>query len=85
MGILNIVGELSHSLFGTAMDTAECRRQIELLKTRDRRVVHSVSKMPVINQTHSAVVQNRKHINSLQDYVKKVSLEVPLVAAKLRV
>ena len=101
-GILNIVGELSRSLFGTATDTdvAECRRQIELLKTRDRRVVHSVSKMlSVINQTHNAVVQNRKHINSLQDYVEKVSLEVrhmanlwqkqdnllQIVAAKLRV
>ena len=63
-------------------------------------MVHSVSKMlSVINQTHSAVVQNRKRINSLQNYVDKMSLEVrhlanvwqiqdnllQIVAAKLRV
>ena len=52
-----------------------------------------------INQTHSAVVQNRKRINSLQDYVEKMSLKVrhmanlwqiqenllQIVVAKLRV
>ena len=48
---------------------------------KDRRVVHSVSQMlSVINQTHSAVVQNRKHINVLQSYVQKVSDEVRHIA-----
>ena len=60
---------------------AECRRQIEILRTKDRRVVHSVSQMlSVINQTHSAVVQNRKHINVLQSYLQKVSDEVRHIA-----
>ena len=82
-GLLNVVGELSRSLFGTATesDVAECRRQIELLRTRDRRVTHSVSQMlSVVNQTHTAVVQNRNHINVLQKYVQKVSEEVRHIA-----
>ena len=49
-GILNIVGELSHSLFGTVMDSevVECQQQIEWLQTRDRRVIYPVSKMLLV-------------------------------------
>ena len=58
-GLLNIDGELSRSLFGTATES---------------------QMLSVINQTHSAVVQNRKHINVLQSYVQKVSDEVRHIA-----
>ena len=82
-GLLDVVGQLSRSLFGTATDSdvIECKRQIEILRTRDRRIVHSVSNMiSIVNQTHTAVKQNRQHINALQEYVDKVSAEVRYIA-----
>jgi len=81
-GLLDVVGQLSHSLFGAATDSdVECKRQIEILRTRDRRVFHSVSHIiPIVNQTHTAVKQNRQHINALQMYVDKVSADVIYIA-----
>ena len=74
--IINLFGVISKTLFGTATDAdvLECKRQVHLVG------VHSVSQMlSFINQTCDQLVQNRKHILSLQHYVEKVSVEIHFI------
>ena len=75
-GIVNLFGDISKTLFGTATDTdvLECKRQVRLVIRMTERVVHYV--IYFISQTYEHLVQNRKHILSLQDYVEKVSAEI---------
>ena len=81
-GIIILFGVISKTLFGTATDAdvLECTRQVHLVGRMTERVVHSVSQMlSVINQTCDQLVQNRKHILSLQHYVEKVSAEIRFI------
>ena len=81
-GIINLFGVISKTLFGTATDAdvLECKRQVHLVGRMTEQVVNSVSQMlSVINQTCDQLVQNRKHILSLQHYVEKVSVEIRLI------
>ena len=76
-GIINLFGVISKTLFATATDAdvLECKRQVHLVGRMTERVVHSVSQMlPVINQTCDQLVQNRKHILSLQHCVRSITL-----------
>ena len=80
-GIINLFGDISKTLFGTATDTDvfECKRQVRLFSRMTERVHYGNQMLSVINQMHDQLVQNRKHILSLQHYVEKVSAEIRFI------
>lgn len=74
-GLLNIVGQISRKLFGTATEeeVEECQRQIQQLSSANNRFSHAVDKLvTLVNQTHKHMTENRHHILALERYLGKV-------------
>ena len=70
-GLLNVFGDLSKTLFGTATDAdvQAVKRQL-----RNHQIVHTVSELLIIvNHTHVQLISNRWHINSLHKYSEQMA------------
>ena len=75
-GLLNVFGDLSKTVFGTATDAdvQEVKRQLRNFGKLNRQVVHSVSELlTIVNHTHDQLISNRKHIISLQKYSEQMA------------
>ena len=67
-GILNIIGTLSNTLFGTATEDEvfEIRKQIDLLTKKNNQIVHVARQLiTIINQTNEHSRRINEHINSI--------------------
>ena len=78
-GLLNIVGDISKTLFGTATDhdVSELRHIVAQTVDNDEVITHTIDKMvTVINQTRKYVKENRFDIQDLQKH--QIALEKQL-------
>ena len=78
-GLLNIVGQISQKLFGTATEEQvnECRRLINQMDITDKKINHSVTNLiTIINQTHDQLKENRQHITNIEAYLNDITQEV---------
>ena len=76
-GIIDIVGHLSKTLFGTATsrDINKVRRLINMLGNRQEEIVHHVTNLwTLVNKTWSYGRENRNDIGTLQQQVRDVRL-----------
>lgn len=74
-GLLNIIGELAHSLFGvaTAEQLEETRDIIEQMKRRSDVFAHSIKElMTVVNATTLYVQENRLHLAEVRHHQLQV-------------
>ena len=72
-GVLNIIGEISHTLFGTATDTSvsELRRIVQQTRVNQGRVRHRVQEMiSILNQTYDNIEENRNRINDITSFIQ---------------
>ena len=72
-GVLNIIGEISHTLFGTATDTSmsELRRIVQQTQVNQGRVRHQVQEMiSILNQTYDNIEENRNRINDITSFIQ---------------
>ena len=77
-GLLNIVGEISSKLFGTATqsEVEECERHINSAMKLESQIVHTTNDLiTVVNQTHSEVRRNMQHIRDMEHYMGKLYTE----------
>ena len=77
-GLLNIVGEISSKLFGTATqgEVEECERHINAAMKLESQIVHTTNDLiTVVNQTHSEVRRNMQHIRDMEHYMGKLYTE----------
>ena len=75
-GLLNVFGDLSKTLFGTATDedVQAVKRQLRIFGKINHQVVHTVSELlTIVNHTHDQLISNRKHIISLQKYSEQMA------------
>ena len=73
-GILNIVGEISHTLFGTATDKSveELKKLVSTTQVRQNQVIHRLNGvLSVINHTYDGIEENRNRLNELTDFVNE--------------
>ena len=78
-GLINIIGEISHTLFGTAteQEIIDTRYQIDIMHQQNKKSMHVVSRLiTVLNHTNDHSQRITDHINSLQIYVAKVADEI---------
>ena len=76
-GLIDVVGHLSKTLFGTATsrDINKVRRLINMLGNRQEEIVHHVTNLwTLVNKTRSYVRENREDIGTLQQQVRDVRL-----------
>ena len=75
---MNIVGEISSKLFGTATqsEVEECERHINSAMKLESQIVHTTNDLiTVVNQTHSEVRRNMQHIRDMEHYMGKLYTE----------
>ena len=85
-GLLNIIGTLSNTLFGTATEDEvfETRKQIDLLTKKNNQIVHVARQLiTIVNQTNEHSRRINEHINSIQTYVSKVAHQISATQRKL--
>lgn len=86
-GLLNIVGQISQKLFGTATEAQveECRRLIAELTVGYKQVSHSFNELvTIINQTHNEVVTHRRHIRKIEKFVTNITANLNYILSVTR-
>ena len=74
-GLIDVVGHLSKTLFGTTRYTNKVRRLINMLGNRQEEIVHHVTNLwTLVNKTRSYVRENRNDIGTLHQQVRDVRL-----------
>ena len=71
-GLMNIFGEIGHTLFGLATDSSveECRQAVNDVRSMQKAVVHQVNRLTtVLNQTQQTVALNRYNVNKLANFI----------------
>ncbi len=78
-GLLNVVGEISNKLFGTATEAEvnECRVQIARVSALNKRVVHTTNELiTIVNQSRDEIKTNRQHVRHIEHYLDKLANEL---------
>lgn len=78
-GVLNLVGEISRSLFGTAMDSdiRELRTALDVVGRNSQVLMHDRSRMlSIVNQTRKYVQENRFDITDLQRHQEAMDSQI---------
>lgn len=86
-GLLNVFGEISRKLFGTATEkqVQETRRRINSVSTINRKIIHLTNHLvSIVNQTHGQVRQHQRHIHSIEQYLTLVKREIHIIKHKMR-
>ncbi len=74
-GLLNFVGELSSTLFGTVSQAQldDLRRHVDEVSVNAARITHTINKMiTVVNQTQDIIEDDQRHIMELKDFTLKL-------------
>ena len=81
-GLLNFIGDLSHTLFGTATDksVSECKEMIKKSRVQAGKIVQMINELTsVVNRTFDDITTNRDRINEIGDFVSKTSYSIKQV------
>ena len=73
-GLLNFVGQISETLFGTAreQEVRACQEQLRNAALNQQRVLHLIKQLTtIVNSSRAETAINRIHINSIQAFLKK--------------
>ena len=82
-GLLNLIGEVSQKLFGTATEAQvdKCRKLIARLEVHDKRITHSYHDLfTLVNQTHDQIKENRQHIRTIETFISNITNELSYIA-----
>ena len=80
-GLLNIVGSLANTLFGTATEAEVevTRQKLKSVSKKNRRITHVVKELiTVINQTHDELKALNLHVRSSEQYLSDMVKQVQI-------
>ena len=86
-GLLDVVGEISHTLFGTATDRSvqELKNVLSRTMSAQGRIVHKVNELvSVLNHTYENVAENRVRINELGAFIDRTLNSINVLVTETR-